>query len=72
MKDGDWPNPDIPDEVVGRTTDAQGKSAVAILFLLLVCTPRTRTRSLPSFSGSKRSSTTPTKCLNSEIPKKAI
>ena len=72
MKLGDWPNPEMPADVVGNKTDAQGKSAVAILFLSLVCMPKHLTRSLPSFSGSKRSSTTPTKCLNSEIPKKAI
>jgi hypothetical protein len=72
MKDGDWPRPDMPADVVGNRTDAQGKSLEAILFLSALCMPRQRTRSLPSFCGSKRSSTTPTKCLNSENPKKAI
>src|SRR5210317_443153 len=64
--------PEIPLEVIGNDTDAQGRSAVVILFLSEVCMPRQRTLRRPTLRGSCLSSTTPINHLKFEIPRNAI
>src|SRR6056300_1245353 len=66
---GVWPRPDIPEDVIGKTTCAHGRSEVGSIVVLDVWCPKHRTLTLPVYCGSVLSSTTPTNHRKPLCPK---